>query len=323
MDYKASGVNIEAGNRAVELIKHNVKRTFNPFVLAGLGSFGAPVAIPSGYKEPVLVSSTDGVGTKLKLAIDTGIFNTVGIDLVAMCVNDLLCLGAKPLFFLDYIACHQLVPEDMKTLIDGMVEGCLQAECALVGGEMAEMNDLYRPGEFDLAGFSVGVVEKSQLITGQNIQPGNYVYAIPSSGIHSNGYSLVRKVLTESVCQAENISMETLLTPTRIYVKTVMPLLEKAGLVTGLAHITGGGLAENTARVLPEGITLNLDVRAIPVPEIFTTMARVGNISQAEMDKVFNLGIGMIVITSEPVSHADLVLVGRAEAGDKQVHVRR
>lgn len=312
MDYKSSGVDIDAGNRAVDQIKSHVAKTFSPQVLNPLGGFAGGFALPTGYTEPVLVSCTDGVGTKLKLAIDSGRFNTVGIDLVAMCVNDMICSGAKPLFFLDYIACHALNPDQVEQLIAGMVEGCLQAGCALTGGEMAEMNDLYRPGDFDLAGFSVGVVEKSEMITGQSIKAGNYVYGLPSSGVHSNGYSLLRKVLTPDVCESRGISMETLLEPTKIYVKEVLELIQ-AGGVTGVVHITGGGMAENIMRVLPDsGVSVSIDSSSWEAPEVFTHIQEAGNISTDEMRRVFNMGIGMVIFSDRPLD--GLLEIGTVES---------
>ncbi len=323
MDYKSSGVDIDAGNRAVELIKANVQRTHTPFVLSSLGGFAAPVALPPGYQSPVLVSCTDGVGTKLKIAIDLQTFDTIGIDLVAMCVNDLICCGAKPLFFLDYIACHQLVPDHAAALISGMTDGCIQSGCALVGGEMAEMNDLYRPGEFDLAGFSVGVVEQSKMIDGQSIKPGDRVYGIPSSGIHSNGFSLVRHVLTPEICDQHGIDYKTLLTPTRIYVNQIHGLLSAFdGHITGLAHITGGGLAENIHRIVPEGCQVCIDESAWQIPSVFHQIQLIGRVEPDEMRRVFNMGIGFVVISSVDLPESDqLIRIGSVESGPRGVSV--
>ena len=321
MDYKSSGVDIDAGNRAVEQIKAHVSRTFSANVLNPLGGFAGGFALPEGYREPVLVSCTDGVGTKLKLAIDSGIFDTVGIDLVAMCVNDLICSGAKPLFFLDYIACHALNPDQVESLISGMVEGCLQAECALTGGEMAEMNDLYRPGDFDLAGFSVGVVEKSKMITGEDIRPGQFVYGLPSSGAHSNGFSLLRKVLTSEVCAERGLSVATLLEPTRIYVKDVLNLIDQGG-VTGLVHVTGGGMGENIERILPEFVRVTIQSDAWTVPDIFSHIQEVGQVSMMEMRRVFNMGIGMIVFSDRRLSGLlEIGTVSERFAGDSAVSI--
>ena len=322
MDYKSAGVNIEAGNQAVDLIKSRVKQTYTPNVFNQLGSFAGGYLFPKDdYDEPVLVSCTDGVGTKVKIACETGKFDTVGIDLVAMSVNDLICMGAKPLFFLDYIACHALKPDEMKTVVDGVVDGCLQAECALIGGEMAEMGDVYQKGEYDLAGFCVGVVDRQKIVDGKGIKPGQKVYGLPSSGIHSNGYSLVRKVLPLDVCEKENISIETLLEPTRIYVKDILELVNQT-TVYGIAHITGGGLAENIERILPDTVDLNLKKSAIPSLKIFEDIQRIGQIDEAEMYKVFNMGVGMIVIVDADVTlPEDYHLLGDVAAGTGTVHL--
>ncbi len=319
MDYKSSGVDIDAGNRAVGLIKSKVTSTYSPLVLNALGGFAAFMELPKGYEEPVLVSCTDGVGTKVKLAIESGILNTVGIDLVAMCVNDLICSGAKPLFFLDYIACHKLVPEEMDQLLEGMVEGCKQAGCSLIGGEMAEMNDMYRPKDFDLAGFSVGVVEKKKIINGQAIEPGHFVYGLPSSGAHSNGYSLLRKVLTEDVCKQHNISMDELLTPTIIYVNKIQQLLNGYPL-TGIANITGGGIQENLARIIPAHCTAVLNKNAVPVLPVFKTIQSVGNIPDEEMYRVFNMGVGMIIVSKTQIPASEGVFeLGKINSGNGDV----
>jgi phosphoribosylformylglycinamidine cyclo-ligase len=300
MDYASSGVNIDAGNDAVERIKPLVKSTFTPQVLTGLGQFASFVELPKGYQEPVLVSCTDGVGTKLKLAIESNNVDTVGIDLVAMCVNDLICCGARPLYFLDYIAVHALDPVQIERIIGGMVQGCKQANCSLVGGEMAEMNDMYRKGDFDLAGFSVGVVEKSQIIDGSKITAGDTIYALPSSGIHSNGYSLVRKACTPDTMRTHGISVSELLTPTKIYVTDVLTAIDACD-VHGIAHITGGGLEENIARIMPNYLSLDVDYSEIDVPPIFKKIQAAGCVDDAEMWRVFNMGVGMVIITSEPL----------------------
>ncbi len=319
MDYKDAGVNIDAGNRAVELIKSHVQSTYSPFVLNRLGGFAAHVELPPGYHQPVLVSCTDGVGTKLKIAIETGILDTVGIDLVAMCVNDMICSGAKPLFFLDYIACHKLVPEQMEALISGMTVACRQAGCALVGGEMAEMSDMYHPGDFDLAGFAVGVVEKSKIIDGSKITPGQQVYALPASGLHSNGFTLARKILTAQARQKLGISDSDILTPTPIYVPQIQALLEHLTL-TGIANITGGGLAENVDRIVPENVTVQLEKAQLPTLPIFEKIAQEGQISESEMRRVFNMGVGMVVISPEALPEsAQLVRIGQTIAGPKGV----
>ena len=311
MDYASSGVNIDAGNSAVDRIKPLVQSTFNPHVLTGLGQFASFFELPKGYSEPVLVSCTDGVGTKLKLAIEANQFDTVGIDLVAMCVNDLICCGAKPLYFLDYIAVHALDPAQVESIITGMVAGCQQSDVALVGGEMAEMNDMYRPGDFDLAGFCVGVVEKSSIIDGSTIKPGHTMYALPSSGIHSNGYSLVRKVFNEENMADLNVSTADLLTPTKIYVREVLSIIEQVN-VTGIAHITGGGLVENVERILPAGCGVDVDFGAINVPTIFEKIQTAGNVSTAEMQRVFNMGVGMVIITPDtlPANTGAITIIG-------------
>jgi len=298
MDYASSGVNIDAGNDAVERIKPLVKSTFTPQVLTGLGQFASFVELPKGYQEPVLVSCTDGVGTKLKLAIESNNVDTVGIDLVAMCVNDLICCGARPLYFLDYIAVHALDPDQIERIIGGMVQGCKQANCSLVGGEMAEMNDMYRKGDFDLAGFSVGVVEKSKIIDGSKITAGDTIYALSSSGIHSNGYSLVRKACTPDTMRTHGISVSELLTPTKIYVRDVLTAIDACD-VHGIAHITGGGLEENIARIMPNHLLLDIDYSEIDVPPIFKKIQAAGRVKDAEMWRVFNMGVGMVIITSD------------------------
>ncbi len=319
MDYKTAGVDIDAGNKAVSLIKDKVKQTFTPHVLQNLGGFAALHALPSGYKEPILVSCTDGVGTKVKCAIDYGIYDTVGIDLVAMCVNDLICTGAAPLFFLDYIACHKTVPTIMDQLVSGMTTGCLQSGCALIGGEMAEMGDVYKTGDFDLAGFSVGIVEKSAIIDGKAITSGDKVYALPSSGIHSNGYSLVRKVLTKEICNQHQIAPTTILEPTRIYVKEVLDY-QKRYQLTGVAHITGGGLAENIERILPQNVGISLSKKAIQTPAIFKSIQDIGQVSDDEMYKVFNMGVGMVLISSDDIPETDtLYQIGTVSSGTGSV----
>ncbi|MEK9728141.1 MAG: phosphoribosylformylglycinamidine cyclo-ligase [Candidatus Margulisiibacteriota bacterium] len=311
MDYVSSGVNIDAGNNAVDRIKPLVQSTFTPNVLTGLGQFASFVELPEGYKNPVLVSCTDGVGTKLKLAIESSVFDTVGIDLVAMCVNDLICCGAKPLYFLDYIAVHALDPVQIEQLLIGMVSGCKQSNCSLVGGEMAEMNDMYKVGDFDLAGFSVGVVEKSKIIDGSKISVGDMIYALPSSGIHSNGYSLVRKVCTPEVMKDFDIHISELLTPTKIYVADVLSLIEQIQ-VNGIAHITGGGLIENIERILPDNLSVSIQTDKVKIPEIFNKIQNAGGIDESEMWRVFNMGVGMVIISSDPLpSNVDAYPIGQ------------
>lgn len=320
MDYKSAGVDIVAGNEAVNRIKPLVKQTFNKHVLGNLGSFASFFELPKGYKEPVMVSCTDGVGTKLRVAIDAGIIDTVGIDLVAMSVNDLICCGAKPLYFLDYIACHSLIPQQMESIIKGMTDGCLESGCALIGGEMAEMNDMYHKGDFDLAGFAVGVVEKSEIIDGSKVKPGQFVYALPSSGIHSNGYSLVRKILDLPNAKKE-FTMKELLEPTKIYVKEIEEIKKKA-TISAIAHITGGGLKENIERLLPKNVDIKINKSEIRVLDIFKRLQNIGDISENEMMKVFNMGVGMVVITNEELLESqDYYRIGVVEKGAGNVDV--
>ncbi|HEX3015553.1 MAG TPA: phosphoribosylformylglycinamidine cyclo-ligase [Desulfobacteria bacterium] len=306
ISYKDAGVDISAGNHAVERIKSHVERTRRPEVLGGLGSFGGLFALDvKKYPEPVLVSGTDGVGTKLKLAFLTGDHRTIGIDAVAMCVNDILAQGAEPLFFLDYLAVGKLEPSQAEEIVGGIAEGCRQAGCALVGGEMAEMPGFYPVGEYDVAGFAVGVVNRDKIIDGSTIGAGDVLIGLPSSGLHSNGFSLVRKVLLEvgGLSPEEHLPElgctlgEELLRPTRIYVQQVLPLVE-AGLVKGIAHITGGGLVENVPRVFPGGIGAVIERSAWPVPPIFKLIQAKGNIAEAEMLRTFNMGIGLVLIVA-------------------------
>ncbi|HZK87325.1 MAG TPA: phosphoribosylformylglycinamidine cyclo-ligase [Syntrophomonas sp.] len=303
LSYKKAGVDIDAANASVDLIKKWVGRTRRPEVLADIGSFGGFFALDNKkYQEPVLVSGTDGVGTKLRIAQMMGIHHTVGIDLVAMCVNDILVHGAEPLFFLDYIAIGKLQPQQVEALVQGVSEGCVQAGCALIGGETAEMPGFYKEDEYDLAGFTVGVVEKSKLINGDAIEDGDLLIGLPSSGIHANGYSLVRKVLLETAGlklgdYIEDLGKtlgEELMTPTRIYVPSVLALLEEVE-VKGMAHITGGGIAENLQRSLPAGLGADIRAAAIDIPPIFKLIANLGGVVPAEMFRTFNMGIGFII----------------------------
>lgn len=295
MDYKSSGVDIDAGNQAVEAIKPLVKSTHNAHVLGNLGHFAGMVELPPGYKKPVLVSCTDGVGTKLKLAIETKKLDTVGIDLVAMCVNDLICCGAKPLFFLDYIATNKLYPKEIEQIIGGIANACKAVDCPLVGGEMAEMGSMYKVNDFDLAGFCVGVVEKDQLITGENIQADMTIYGLASSGFHSNGYSLVRQALPQKCWQDYQLCLDDLLKPTTLYVKPILELLANQ-TVAGLAHITGGGLEENIQRILPKQLKPVINWSSWNRPKVFQAVQEAGQIEESEMKRVFNLGIGFVVI---------------------------
>jgi phosphoribosylformylglycinamidine cyclo-ligase len=300
LNYKSAGVDIEAGNALVERIKPIAARTRTAGVLAGLGGFGSMFELPlDRYKNPILVSGTDGVGTKLKLAIEAGIHDTVGIDLVAMCVNDIIVQGAEPLFFLDYFATGKLDVDTAAAVIAGIGKGCELAGAALVGGETAEMPGMYADGEYDLAGFCVGIVEKSKVLDGSKVKVGDKLIGIASSGPHSNGYSLIRKIIDRSQASLaddfQGIPLGTaLLEPTRIYVKSLLSLLEKVD-VHALAHITGGGLTENLPRVLPEGLDARIDLSAWQFPAIFQWLQTQGNVSQADMLTTFNCGIGMIV----------------------------
>ena len=312
LSYRDAGVDIDAGEAVVERIKPLVARTRRPEVMAGLGGFGALFELQGRYREPVLVSGTDGVGTKLKLAQRLGRHDTIGIDLVGMCVNDVLVQGAEPLFFLDYFATGKLEVDTAVQVISGIAAGCEQAGCALVGGETAEMPDMYPPGEYDLAGFCVGAVEKSALIDGARIEAGDAIVGIESSGPHSNGYSLIRKIL--SVANAdlgERVGdctlADALMAPTRIYVKPMLQLMREVP-VHGMAHITGGGLTENVIRVVPDGLGLSLDAGAWALPPVFDWLRRAGNVAREEMWRTFNCGIGYTVI----VARADLSTASRA-----------
>lgn len=301
LSYRDAGVDIDAGDRLVENIKPFARRTMRPEVLSGIGGFGGLVEISKKYKEPVLVSGTDGVGTKLKLAFELDRHDTVGIDLVAMSVNDILVQGAEPLFFLDYFACGKLDVERATEVVKGIAAGCEQAGCALIGGETAEMPGMYPPGEYDLAGFAVGVVEKAAIITGADIRPGDAVLGLASSGIHSNGYSLVRKIIERSkpdlnaAFDGGRTLAECIMAPTRIYVKPMLSLMQTLA-VKGMAHITGGGLLENVPRVLPENTVAALDGAAWQAPKIFDWLKAEGNVKTQEMYRTFNCGIGMVVV---------------------------
>ena len=291
LSYRDSGVDIDAGDALVDAIKPFARRTMRPEVLAGIGGFGALCELPKKYKQPVLVSGTDGVGTKLKLAFELDKHDTVGIDLVAMSVNDVLVQGAEPLFFLDYFACGKLDLNVGKSVIKGIAAGCEQAGCALIGGETAEMPGMYPEGEYDLAGFCVGVVEKERILDGRSIKPGDAILGLASSGPHSNGFSLIRKILQKEKPR----DVDKLLEPTRIYVKPVLKLLESVP-VKGLAHITGGGITGNVPRILQDGLRARIKKAAWPRPEIFQWLQRAGNVAEDEMHRVFNCGIGMIVV---------------------------
>ena len=299
LSYKSAGVDIDAGNRLVERIKPAVKRTARPEVMGGLGGFGGLFHLGRRFQDPVLVSGTDGVGTKLLLARQSGRHHGLGIDLVAMCVNDILVCGAEPLFFLDYYACGKLEVEAAADVIQGIAAGCEQAGCALIGGETAEMPGMYSPGDYDLAGFTVGAVERDRIIDGSRIDDSCVLLGLPSSGPHSNGYSLIRKVLERAGGLDRNADrIEALMAPTRIYVPDVLPLLDDFD-IRGMAHITGGGLDENIVRVIPDGFGVEIDTRSWQPPEVFAWLAEVGRIETAEMRRTFNLGIGFVLVVPE------------------------
>ncbi len=325
LSYRDAGVDIDAGDALVEAIKPYAKRTMRPEVLAGIGGFGALVEISKKYRQPVLVAGTDGVGTKLKLAFQLQRHDTVGIDLVAMSVNDVLVQGAEPLFFLDYFACGKLDVASATQVIKGVARGCELAGCALIGGETAEMPSMYPAGEYDLAGFAVGVVEKSAIIDGSSIAAGDAVLGLASSGAHSNGYSLIRAVLErvkpdlQSDFHGRPLA-EVLLEPTRIYVKPLLALMQKLK-VKGLAHVTGGGLVENIPRALPDGARAVLQKSAWPMPPLFKWLQQHGGVAEAEMHRVFNCGIGMVLIVAEEDAAAAMRKLG--EAGESVFRIGR
>lgn len=338
MDYKNAGVDIEAGYRSVELMKEHVQKTMRKEVLAGLGGFSGAFSLDGfkGMEHPTLVSGTDGVGTKLKLAFELDRHDTVGIDCVAMCVNDIACAGGEPLFFLDYIACGKNVPEKIAAIVSGVAEGCKQAGAALIGGETAEMPSFYPVDEYDLAGFAVGIVDQKELITGANVQEGDVLVGIASSGIHSNGYSLVRKVfdIKKEVLNEyhEALSMtlgEALLTPTKIYVKALKALKDDGVTVKACSHITGGGFYENIPRMLPEGIRAYVNKGSYAVPAIFGMLQRDGGIAEEMMYNTYNMGIGMVLaVKPEEADKAVALLleageaayiIGEAKTGEKGV----
>ncbi len=304
MDYKQAGVDVEAGRDFVERIRELVQSTNRPEVLGKLGGFSVLFALPSGYKEPLLVWGTDGVGRKLKLATTLNRHDTVGIDLVGMCVNDVLTSGAEPLFFLDYLATGKLEPEELAAVVAGIASGCKQAGCALVGGETAEMPGFYPPGEYDLAGFCVGIVEKSQILDGSQVRVGDVAIALASSGVHSNGFSLVRKIISDRQFNLEDCPEklggkslgEALLTPTKIYVQEILEG-RKAGLeIHAMAHITGGGLPENLPRCLPEGMTIEVNRQSWEIPPLFQWIAEAGDVEEEAMFNTFNMGIGFVLL---------------------------
>ncbi len=339
LTYKDSGVDKEAGYKEVQMIKSFIKRTHIPGVLSDLGGFSGLFQLDiSDMKEPVLVSGTDGVGTKLKLAFMMDKHDTIGEDCVAMCANDILCQGAKPLFFLDYIATGKLLPEKMASIVEGVANGCVKAGCALVGGETAEMPGFYQEGEYDVAGFVVGAVDKSRIITGKDIESGDVILGIPSSGLHSNGFSLVRKIVFEKmgysvdtfIDELEKTIGEELLVPTRIYSEQILPLIEKFN-IKGLSHITGGGFYENIPRMLPEGLRAKVDQNVIKTPKIFELLQKWGEIADEEMYGTFNMGVGMVLVAdpeeAEKIAHylveqnEEFYVLGEVVRGEKGVEL--
>ncbi|WP_445144418.1 phosphoribosylformylglycinamidine cyclo-ligase [Dyella sp. Tek66A03] len=337
LTYRAAGVDIDAGNAVVERIKPLVKRTFRPEVMGGLGGFGGLFDLSGRFKEPVLVSGTDGVGTKLKLAQQLGRHDTIGIDLVGMCVNDVLVQGAEPLFFLDYFATGKLDVDTTVAVVGGIAKGCELAGCALIGGETAEMPDMYPPGEYDLAGFTVGAVEKSALLSGEGIVAGDVILGVAASGPHSNGYSLIRKILERAGSPLDldlgGVSLaDALMAPTTIYVKPLLDLLKNQS-VHGMAHITGGGLKENIIRVVPDGLGIALDASSIVLPPVFDWLMREGNVAREEMWRTFNCGVGFtIILPRDAVNSASALLAKHGLAssvigeivpaqGDERVHI--
>ncbi|GIP06257.1 phosphoribosylformylglycinamidine cyclo-ligase [Paenibacillus sp. JNUCC32] len=327
--YKQAGVDIAAGNEAVERMKKHVKTTFRPEVMTDLGGFGALFKLNKDqYEEPVLVSGTDGVGTKLKLAFAMDQHDTIGIDAVAMCVNDIVVQGAEPLFFLDYLACDKVIPSKIESIVKGIADGCNQAGCSLIGGETAEMPGMYSEGEYDIAGFTVGIVDKSKMINGSNIAAGDTVIGLASSGVHSNGFSLVRKLLLEDAgysLQQELPELggrlgDVLLAPTKIYVKPLLGLLKEIE-VKGMAHITGGGFIENIPRMLPDGVNVDIEYGAWPILPIFKLMQEKGDISNKDMFTTFNMGIGMVLVVKE--QDADGALQFLRSAGEEAYVIGR
>ncbi|MEH6799872.1 MAG: phosphoribosylformylglycinamidine cyclo-ligase [Halopseudomonas sabulinigri] len=333
ISYKDAGVDIAAGNALVDRIKHVAKRTARPEVMGGLGGFGALCEIPAGYKQPVLVSGTDGVGTKLRLAMDLGIHDSIGIDLVAMCVNDLIVCGAEPLFFLDYYATGKLNIDIAAQVVTGIGAGCELSGCALVGGETAEMPGMYEGEDYDLAGFCVGVVEKADIIDGTKVAAGDTLIALPSSGPHSNGYSLIRKIIEVANVDIHSINLddkpliELLMAPTRIYVKALLQVIKQTGNIKAMAHITGGGLLENIPRVLPANSRACIDLDSWQRPAVFNWLQEQGNVDETEMHRVLNCGVGMVICVAAEAADDTLKalqdageqpwVIGRIEAGEE------
>ena len=320
LTYRDAGVDIDAGDALVERIKPLARRTLREGVMGGIGGFGALFELGKKFREPVLVSGTDGVGTKLRLAFEWDRHDTIGQDLVAMSVNDILVLGAEPLFFLDYFACGKLDVDTAAAVVSGIARGCELAGCALIGGETAEMPGMYPPGEYDLAGFAVGAVEKSQIIDGSRIVAGDVVLGLASSGAHSNGYSLIRKIIAHAT-PADGFTLDgrpwrdAVLEPTHIYVKPLLGLIAAhPGMVKGMAHITGGGITENVPRILPAGLMAQLEAQSWQRPELFQWLQQAGKVADAEMHRVFNCGIGMTVVVA--AEHADTARALLAESGE-------
>lgn len=338
INYKDAGVDVANGQKEVELIKKLVEKTQSENVLSKLGGFSGLFSLENlNIKNPVLVSGTDGVGTKVMLAQMMDKHDTIGIDCVAMCVNDILCQGAKPLFFLDYIACGKLIPEKMEKIVKGVADGCLQANSSLIGGETAEMPGLYKENDYDLAGFCVGIVDKEKIITGEKIKKGDHIFGLKSSGIHSNGYSLVRKIVLEK----EKLSLdekiegldtslgEELLKPTKIYVKEILALLEKIE-INGLSHITGGGFYENIPRMIPDGLCAKIDVRNIPLPKIFSLLEKWGELDKKDMYETFNMGVGIVFavdkkdidLVKEIIDEDELLELGEVIENDEKIDLK-
>lgn len=338
INYKDAGVDVANGQKEVELIKNLVEKTQSENVLSKLGGFSGLFSLENlNIKNPVLVSGTDGVGTKVMLAQMMDKHDTIGIDCVAMCVNDILCQGAKPLFFLDYIACGKLIPEKMEKIVKGVADGCLQANSSLIGGETAEMPGLYKENDYDLAGFCVGIVDKEKIITGEKIKKGDHIFGLKASGIHSNGYSLVRKIVLEK----EKLSLdekiegldtslgEELLKPTKIYVKEILALLEKIE-INGLSHITGGGFYENIPRMIPDGLCAKIDVRNIPLPKIFSLLEKWGELDKKDMYETFNMGVGIVFavdkkdidLVKEIIDEDELLELGEVIENDEKIDLK-
>ncbi len=324
LSYRDAGVDIDAGNRLVDLIKPLVKATARPGADAEIGGFGGVFDLKrAGFQDPLLVAATDGVGTKLKLAVDAHKHDTIGIDLVAMNVNDLIVQGAEPLLFLDYFACGKLSPEVAAEVVKGIAAGCQEAGAALIGGETAEMPGIYKDGEYDLAGFAVGAVERDRLLPKKNVTPGDVLLGIPSSGVHSNGFSLVRKVVSHASAKLDapapfdksKVLVEALLTPTRIYVKPVLAALKAVSGIKALCHITGGGFTDNIPRVLPKGMAAKIDLPSIHALPVFQWLAQAGNIEEAEMLRTFNCGIGMIAVVA--ADQANAAIEAFKQAGER------